>query len=49
VFNIALLVVWAVLAFIAIVQDLSPSLYVVLPLSLIAVYFFAIGLLRRPA
>jgi phosphatidylcholine synthase len=49
VFNIALLAVWAVLAFIAIVQDLSPSLYVVLPLSLIAVYFFAIGLLRRPA
>jgi phosphatidylcholine synthase len=49
VFNIALLAVWAALAFIAIVQDLSPSLYVVLPLSLIAVYFFAIGLLRRPA
>lgn len=48
VFNIALLAVWAALAFIAIVQDLSPSLYVVLPLSLIAVYFFAIGLLRRP-
>jgi phosphatidylcholine synthase len=49
VFNIALLAVWAALAFIAIVQDLSPNLYVVLPLSLIAVYFFAIGLLRRPA
>ncbi len=49
VFNIALLAVWAALAFIAIVQDLSPGFYVVLPLSLIAVYFFAIGLLRRPA
>lgn len=49
VFNIALLAVWAALAFIAIVQDLSPGLYVVLPLSLIAVYFFAIGLLQRPA
>jgi phosphatidylcholine synthase len=49
VFNIALLAVWAALAFIAIVQDLSPGLYVLLPLSLIAVYFFAIGLLRRPA
>ena len=49
VFNIALLAVWAVLAFIAVVQDLSPGLYVVLPLSLIAVYFFTIGLLRRPA
>jgi phosphatidylcholine synthase len=49
VFNIALLAVWAALSFIAIVQDLSPGLYVVLPLSFIAVYFFAIGLLQRPA
>ena len=49
VFNIALLAVWAALAVIAIVQDLSPGLYVVLPLSLIAAYFFAIGLLQRPA
>jgi len=49
VFNIVLLAVWAVLAFIAIVQDLSPGLYILLPLSFIAVYFFAIGLLRRPA
>jgi phosphatidylcholine synthase len=49
VFNIVLLAVWAVLAFIAVAQDLSPGLYVVLPLSLIAVYFFTIGLLRRPA
>lgn len=49
VFNIALLAVWAALAFVAIVQDLSPGLYVALPLSLIAVYFFAIGLLQRPA
>ena len=49
VFNIALLAVWAALACIAIVQDLSPGLYVVLPLSFIAVYFFAIGLLQRPA
>jgi phosphatidylcholine synthase len=48
-FNIALLAVWAVLAFVAIIQDLSPGLYVTLPLSLIAVYFFAVGLLRNPA
>lgn len=48
-FNIALLAVWAVLAFVAIIQDLSPGLYVTLPLSLIAVYFFAVGLLRSPA
>jgi phosphatidylcholine synthase len=47
--NIALLAAWAVLAFIAIVQDLSPGLNVTLPLSLIAVYFFLIGLLRTPA
>jgi phosphatidylcholine synthase len=49
VFNMMLLAVWAVLAIIAVVQDLSPGLYVVLPLSIIAAYFFTIGLLRRPA
>ena len=48
-FNIVLLAVWAVLAFVALIQDLSPGLYVTLPLSLIAVYFFAVGLLRSPA
>jgi phosphatidylcholine synthase len=47
--NIALLAAWAVLALIAVVQDLAPGLYVTLPLSLIAVYFFLIGLLRIPA
>jgi len=47
--NITLLAAWAVLAFIAVVQDLSPGLYVTLPLGLIAVYFFLIGLLRTPA
>ena len=47
--NIGLLAAWAVLAFVAIVQDLSPGLYATLPLSLIAVYFFLIGLLRSPA
>ncbi len=48
-FNIALLALWAVLAFIAVVQNLSPGVYITLPLSLIAVYFFSIGLLRTPA
>ncbi len=48
-FNIALLVLWAVLAFVAVIHDLSPGVYVVVPLSLIAVYFFVIGLLRTPA
>lgn len=47
--NIALLAAWAVLALIAVVQDLAPGLYVTLALSLIAVYFFLIGLLRTPA
>lgn len=47
--NIALLAAWAVLAFIAVVQDLLPGPYVTLPLCLIAVYFFLVGLLRTPA
>lgn len=47
--NIALLAAWAVLGLIAVVQDLAPGLYVTLALSLIAVYFFLIGLLRTPA
>lgn len=46
--NVALVVAWAVLALIAVIQDLSPGLYVKLPLCLIAVYFFLIGLLRAP-
>jgi phosphatidylcholine synthase len=48
-FNIALLAVWALLALVAVIQHLSPGLYVTLPLSLIALYFFGIGLLRTPA
>jgi len=49
VINIALLAAWAVLAFVAVVRDLAPGLYVTLPLCLIAAYFFLIGLLRPPA
>jgi len=48
-FNIALMGLWAVLAFVAVMQDLSPGLYVTLPLAIIAVYFFVVGLLRIPA
>ena len=44
-FNIAILTIWAVLALAAVVQDLSPGPYVTVPLALIAVYFFAVGLL----
>src|SRR5262245_5144939 len=46
--NIVLLAAWAILAFVAVVQDLSPGVYVTLPLCLIAVYFFLNGLLRIP-
>jgi phosphatidylcholine synthase len=49
VLNIALLAAWAVLAFVALINDLSPGPYVTWPLVAIAVYFFAAGLLRRPA
>ena len=47
--NIALLAVWTVLAALAVFYDLHPGPYVTWPLSAIAVYFFAAGLLRRPA
>jgi phosphatidylcholine synthase len=47
--NIALLAAWAILAFVAVVEDLSPALYVTIPLCAIAIYFFLIGLLRRTA
>ena len=48
-FNIGLLILWAALAFAAVIQDLSPNIYVTVLLSLIAVYFFVVGLLRTPA
>jgi len=48
-FNVALLAVWALLAFVAVVQDLAPGLYITTALSIIAIYFFAVGLLRAPA
>ena len=47
--NIALLAAWAALALVAVIQNLAPGPYVTWPLSAIAIYFFAAGLLRRPA
>ncbi len=47
--NLALLALWALLAFVAVVENLSPGIYITLPLSIIAVYFFTVGLLRIPA
>jgi phosphatidylcholine synthase len=49
VLNIGLLAAWAALAFLAAINDLAPGPYVTWPLVAIAVYFFAAGLLRRPA
>ena len=49
VLNIALLAGGAVLAFLAVINDLNPGPYVTWPLAALAVYFFAAGLLRRPA
>lgn len=47
--NIGLIALWAVLALYAVVKDLEPGPYVVLPLTGIAVYFLIAGFLRRPA
>ena len=48
-FNIVLLLIWAVLALIAVALNLQPGPYVTWLLALIAVYFFLAGLLPRPA
>jgi phosphatidylcholine synthase len=48
VLNIALMAVWAVLASLAIIQDLEPGPYATWALAAIAAYFFIAGLLRRP-
>ncbi len=47
--NIVLLLLWAALAIVAVVDDLSPGPYVTWGLSLIAIYFFTIGFLPRRA
>jgi phosphatidylcholine synthase len=47
--NIVLLALWAALAIIAVVDDLSPGPYVTWGLVLVAVYFFGMGLLPRKA
>jgi len=46
--NIALLAAWALLALIAVIDNLQPGPYVTWPLAAIAVYFFVAGLLRWP-
>ena len=46
--TVALLAIWAVLALVALVQDLAPNFSVTAALCLIALYFLTIGLLPRP-
>ncbi len=46
-FNIALLAAWAVLALVALAQDMQPSPLVKWPLAAIAVYFLAGGFVRK--
>jgi phosphatidylcholine synthase len=45
--NIALLVVWSILALITVIRDMAPGLWVSAPLCAIAVYVLAAGYLRR--
>ena len=45
-FNVMLLVVWAALAFLAVAANLTPGPAITIPLCVIALYFFAVGLLR---
>jgi phosphatidylcholine synthase len=47
--NVALLALWAVLAFVTLIEGLQPGPVVVVPLCAIALYFFVAGLIRRPA
>ena len=47
--NVALLALWAALALAALVAGLQPGPAVTVPLCIIALYFFAAGLIRRPA
>jgi len=48
VLNITLLLVWAVLALVALVKELAPGPLTTALLCLIAVYFILIGIARRP-
>lgn len=43
----AALVLWALLAFVAVLQNLAPGLWTVAGLCLLAIYFLGIGFLRR--
>jgi phosphatidylcholine synthase len=46
--SVAMVVIWAVLAVIAVIRDLSPGPLILTGLSVIAIYFLAAGLVPRP-
>jgi phosphatidylcholine synthase len=43
----AALVVWALLAIVAIAENLNPPVWIGAPLCLLAVYFVAVGFIQR--
>jgi phosphatidylcholine synthase len=45
--NVALLAVWSVLAFVALIRDMAPGPWITASLCVIAIYFLGAGLLRR--
>jgi phosphatidylcholine synthase len=47
VLNIALVVVWAALAAVTMVENLEPGLYVTVPLAVIGAYFLVAGIFRK--
>jgi phosphatidylcholine synthase len=47
--NVALLALWAVLAFVTLISGMLPGPWVTVPLCLIALYFFLAGFFGRPA
>jgi len=47
--NITALVLWGLLAIVALAKNLEPGFWSVVALCLLAIYFVGVGLLRRPA
>jgi phosphatidylcholine synthase len=45
--TIAALLLWAVLAFVAVLENLDPGFWVAAALCMLAIYFVGIGFLRR--
>ncbi len=46
--SVALLALWSVLAFVAVIRDMMPGVWITTALCGIGLYFFCIGFLRRP-